>query len=63
MKSPMEVLRMKENQILILRKEIDALRVTARLLFDEGGLPTGATTTASGMEGKKQDLRQLMDIQ
>jgi len=58
MKTPMEVLRMKENQILILRKEIDALRVTARLLFDEGGLPTGRST-----EDTKQDLRKLMDIQ
>ncbi|HTR64955.1 MAG TPA: hypothetical protein VMH85_04230 [Terriglobales bacterium] len=53
MKTPMEVLRLKEMEILKLRKEIDALRVTARLLFDDGGVPP---------EEKKQDLRQLIEM-
>jgi len=54
MKTPMEVLQAKEMEILRIKREIDALRVAARLLFDEGTLPPG--------EDKKQDLRRLMDL-
>lgn len=35
MKSPMEVLRMKELELERLKKEIDALRMTAELLEDK----------------------------
>jgi hypothetical protein len=32
MKNPMEVLRMKEQELVKVRREVDALRLTARLL-------------------------------
>lgn len=35
MKNPYNVLRMKEQELLRVRKEMDALRVAARLLGDE----------------------------
>ena len=41
MKNPYEVLRVKEQELLRLRKEMDALRVAARLLEaeDSGAAP------------------------
>ena len=35
MKNPMEVLRMKEQELLRVEKEIDALRITVRLVGEE----------------------------
>ena len=35
MKNPMDVLRMKEQEILKIKVEIEALRITARLLNDD----------------------------
>lgn len=32
MKNPMEVLRMKEQELVKVRREVDALRLSARLL-------------------------------
>ena len=43
MRDPLEVLRMKEQEIVRVRQEIEALRITAKLLGDE--------STSSG-EGK-----------
>jgi hypothetical protein len=34
MKNPMEVLRMKEQDLIKVRREVDALRIAARLLED-----------------------------
>ena len=56
MKNPIEVLRMKEQELLKVKKEIDALRITARLLDEEG-----ATRSAAAV-GQKQDLRQLIEM-
>ena len=36
MKNPIEVLRAKEQEICRVKREIDALRVAAQLLGDEG---------------------------
>jgi len=36
MKDPMEVLRSKELEIVRVKKEIEALKIAARLLGDEG---------------------------
>jgi hypothetical protein len=36
MKNPMEVLRTKEQELARVKKEVEALRVTLRLLGDEG---------------------------
>ena len=36
MKNPIDVLRMKEQEILKIKVEIEALRITARLLNDDG---------------------------
>lgn len=36
MKNPMEVLRTKEQELARVRKEVEALRVTVRLLGEEG---------------------------
>ena len=52
MKNPMEVLRIKEQELLKVRKEIDALRITARLLSDE----------PQHGEESKQDSRQLIEM-
>jgi hypothetical protein len=52
MKNPMEVLRSKEQDLLKVRKEVEALRVAARLLSDD--LPP--------MEDNKQDARQLIEM-
>ena len=57
MKNPIEVLRMKEQELLKVKKEIDALRITARLLDEEG-----ATRSAAAVVGQKQDLRQLIEM-
>ncbi len=35
MKNPIDVLRMKEQEILKIKVEIEALRITARLLNDD----------------------------
>jgi hypothetical protein len=35
MKNPLEVLRMKEQEILRVKQEIEALRITAKLLGEE----------------------------
>ena len=35
MKNPLEVLRMKEREILRVKQEIEALRITAKLLEEE----------------------------
>jgi hypothetical protein len=53
MKNPHEVLRMKEQEILKLRIEIEALRITARLLSDDA--PTG-------VNAPQQDMRQLIEM-
>ena len=35
MKNPLEVLRMKEQEILRVKQEVEALRITAKLLGEE----------------------------
>ncbi|HUM04025.1 MAG TPA: hypothetical protein VLT90_01105 [Terriglobales bacterium] len=48
MKNPYEVLRMKEQEIERVRKEMEALRIAARLLGAEDPAPAnGETTTKS----------------
>ena len=51
MKNPMEVLRMKEQELLRIRKEVEALRIAAKLL-------TGETSSAD----EKIDLRQVIEM-
>ncbi|MBZ5721658.1 MAG: hypothetical protein LAO03_14870 [Acidobacteriia bacterium] len=53
MKNPMEVLRSKEQEVLRVKKEIEALRIAARLLGDEG---------RNGNNEDKQDLHQLVEM-
>jgi hypothetical protein len=50
MKNPMEVLRSKEQDLVKVRREVDALRIAARLL-DE---PTH--------EDAKRDSRQTVEV-
>jgi hypothetical protein len=52
MKNPMEVLRQKEQELLKVRTEIDALRIAARLLSDD---------TIATIE-PKVDLRQVIEM-
>jgi hypothetical protein len=52
MKNPMEVLKQKEQELLKVRTEIDALRIAARLLNDD---------TATTPE-PKVDLRQVIEM-
>jgi hypothetical protein len=50
MKNPLEVLRMKEEEILRVRKEIEALKITARLLSE------------SEESERKPESRQLLQM-
>ena len=52
MKNPMEVLKQKEQELLKVRSEIDALRIAARLLSDDTG----------GAAEPKVDLRQVIEM-
>jgi prefoldin subunit 5 len=52
MKNPMEVLRSKEQELVKVKKEIDALRTTVRLLNEEG----------SDFREGKVDLRQVIEM-
>ncbi len=58
MKNPVEVLRMKEQELLRVKKEIEALRITARLLDGENrSAPQGA-----GKPAEKVDVRELVKL-
>jgi hypothetical protein len=48
MKNPLEVLRMKEQEILRIKQEIEALRITAKLLGEE------PPSTGEGKGGLRQ---------
>ena len=56
MKNPQEVLRSKEQELVKVKKEVDALRITLRLIDEQG----------SGAQGKKEDkkvdLRELVHM-
>jgi hypothetical protein len=52
MKNPVEVLRMKEQELVKVRTEIDALRIAARLLSDD----------TAAMPEAKTDLRQVIEM-
>jgi hypothetical protein len=52
MKNPAEVLWMKEQELVKVRKEIEALRIAARLLSDE---------SPNGNDGR-QDQRHLVEM-
>jgi hypothetical protein len=52
MKNPIEVLRMKEQELLKVRTEIDALRIAARLLNDDTSISPEP----------KVDLRQVIEM-
>jgi hypothetical protein len=51
MKNLLEVLRMKEEEILRLRKEIEALKISARILSE-----------AQAQTDKKTQLRHLLQM-
>jgi hypothetical protein len=53
MKNPIDVLRMKEQEILKIKVEIEALRITARLLSDDA--PPSATL-------HRQETPQLVEM-
>ena len=52
MKNPIDVLRMKEQEILKIKVEIEALRITARLLNDD--IPSAAA--------QRTDAPQLVEM-
>jgi hypothetical protein len=52
MKNPVEVLRMKEQEMVRVKQEIEALRITAKLLGEE---PASAGT-------EKNDLRPVVNM-
>jgi hypothetical protein len=51
MKNPMDVLRMKEQELVKVKREVEALQIVARLLSDESGPANG-----------QKDLRQLVEM-
>jgi len=52
MRDPMEVLILKEQEMVRVRREIEALRIAAPLLSDEDHFS----------EEPKQDLRELVEM-
>jgi hypothetical protein len=52
MKNPVEVLRMKEQEMVRVKQEIEALRITAKLLGEE--------PSSTGTE--KNDLRPVVNM-
>ena len=52
MKNPVEVLRMKEQEMVRVKQEIEALRITAKLLGEE---PSSAGT-------EKTELRPVVNM-
>jgi hypothetical protein len=52
MKDPYDVLREKEQEIARVRKEVDALRIVAKLLAED----------SSPMKDDKVDLRKVVDM-
>lgn len=61
MKNPVDVLRMKEQEILKIKIEIEALRITARLLSDDlpSGIPSHAPTHSVN---QRPDIAQLVEM-
>jgi hypothetical protein len=53
MKNPFEVLKSKEQEMVKVRKEVDALRVTIRLIGDE---------KAAAASEAKVDLRSVIEM-
>jgi hypothetical protein len=53
MKNPFEVLKTKEQEMVKVRKEVDALRVTIKLIGDEAPAP--------GTDAKV-DLRSVIEM-
>ena len=56
MKNPLEVLSNKEQELVKVKREVDALRITLRLI---GEHDAGAGRTK---EDKKVDLRELVQM-
>jgi len=56
MKNPLEVLRNKEQELVKVKREVDALRITLRLIDEHAA---GAQGTK---EDKKVDLRELVQM-
>jgi hypothetical protein len=52
MKNPIEVLRVKEQEMLKVKKEVDALRITIRLMGEEN----------AAVSDQKVDLRQVIEM-
>jgi hypothetical protein len=52
MKNPLEVLRNKEQELVKVKREVDALRITVRLIDEQD----------SGAQDKKIDLHQLLQM-
>jgi hypothetical protein len=53
MRNPLEVLRIKEQEMLRVKKEVDALRSTVKLLGDE---------PPKAIHEQKVDLRQVIEM-
>ncbi|MFI5101782.1 MAG: hypothetical protein ACHP9V_00275 [Terriglobales bacterium] len=54
MKNPYDVLRMKEQELLRVRKEMDALRISARLL--------GAEDPGAAKGGDQPKLQRVVEM-
>jgi hypothetical protein len=53
MKNPFDVLKSKEQEMVKVKKEVDALRVTIKLIGDEGAPPAADA---------KVDLRSVIEM-
>jgi hypothetical protein len=61
MKNIYEVLRQKENEIQQLQKDIEALRVAARLLADDNDTETAASRLTSSSAPKPRTATAMAD--
>lgn len=52
MKNPLEVLRLKEQELLKVKREVDALHITVKLLADE----------TPAIDDSKVDLRRVIEM-
>lgn len=58
MKNPFDVLRSKEQELIKVKREVEALRITVRLLDDNGSF----SGSISSIGEPKIDVKQMIEM-
>jgi len=58
MKNPFDVLRSKEQELIKVKREVEALRITVRLLDDNGSF----STSVPAIGEQKIDVKQMIEM-